>query len=170
MSWPAQNRWWDHVIIVFYIIAFLVIWLIEIEQVVIGDPENFNYPIWPPRYFVDLTHWWGDRFHGALYHRPAWYKLTIWYDLIFSWFVYLAGIYAFAKRKAWIKWPAIIQAAGLFIIVIYSAWQEVFGIYATEGKYIVLASMIPWAVVPGMIVRRCLSIERQSVKNDTGEG
>jgi hypothetical protein len=154
----------DHCIIAFYVMALLIIYLIEIEQLLIADPANFQYPFWPPRKLIDLTHWWGSAYHGTLYYRPAWYKATIWFDVLLSGPVYVAGIYAFWKKKSWIKFPALIQATFLLAIVLFSMWQEIFGVYAGEQKLVVLASMILWIVVPCIIVWRCMQINPRALR------
>ena len=158
MNWPDRNRWMDYFIVGFYSIAFLVIYLIEIEQLIIADPSNFNYPAWPPRAMVDLTHWWGEQYHHSLYYRPMWYKATIWVDIFFSGPVYLAGIYAFLKKKVWISFPALIQASMLIAIVFISILEECCGQYAGEEKMIVIGSMLLWLAAPVMVVFRTIQI------------
>ena len=162
MSWPEHDRYHDHIIAGFYALAFLVIYLIEIEQLIISDPVHFKYPVWPPGWLVDLTHWWGKEYHGALWARPAWYKATIWFDVCFSGPLYLAGIYAFQAKRKWIVYPALVHAVLLLLIVLFSACEEIYGVHAGDGKGVVLASMLLWAVVPAIIIRRTIQIARHS--------
>lgn len=157
-EWPAKYRFLDHVIVGFYAVAFLMIYLIEIEQLIIPDPGNFQYPLWPPARLVDLAHWWGANYHGGLYFRPAWYKATIWVDIFFSGPVYLAGIYAFSRKKRWIKYPAIIQASMLAVIVFISMYEEIWGQYAGDQVFIVVLSMALWLFVPLLVICRAAAI------------
>ena len=71
MTWPDRNRHLDYMIMGFYLVAFLIIYLEEIEQLIISNSGSFEYPAWPPRRLIDLTHWWGQQFHHTLYHRPS---------------------------------------------------------------------------------------------------
>ena len=164
IEWPARNRSVDYFIMAFYAGAFMVIYLLEIEQLVIADPENFDYPVWPPRKLVDLIQWWGLNYHGGLWARPAWYRATIWVDVFFSGPVYIAGIYAFYLKKAWIKYPAILQSFILIIIVFISAYEEIWGVYAGDQKVIVLTSMLLWMLGPMIVIMRCMQMGYQLEK------
>jgi hypothetical protein len=159
MHWPEGHRRIDYMIMAFYAMAFLVIWLIEIEQLVIADPRAFSYPLWPPRKLVDLTHWWGANFHEGLYIRPPWYQATIWVDVFFSGPVYLAGIYAVANRRPWIKYPAIIQASMLAVIVLISMYAEIYGTYGAGPRTVAALSMVPWLIVPLLIIWRMSQVK-----------
>ncbi|MCG3226792.1 MAG: hypothetical protein H7645_07725, partial [Candidatus Heimdallarchaeota archaeon] len=58
----------DISLIVFYIFNFIFIsYMFDIEQVVILDHSTygtgaFTYPVWPPKFIVDLNHWVGVNF------------------------------------------------------------------------------------------------------------
>lgn len=162
-QWPPGSRVTDYLIAGFYALALLVIALFELEQLTVADPASFSYPAWPPAPLVDLMHWWGRNFHEGLWERPAWYRLTIWLDVFISAPVYLAGIYAFLRRKAWIRYPAIIQASMLLAVVLVSAGAEVCGSYDAGSRVVAVLSMVPWALMPVVIIRRCLAIGRYSV-------
>jgi hypothetical protein len=72
--------------------------MIDIEQLVIAEPEQFNYPIWPPKWMVDLVHWYGRTFDGV----DGKTGLVAGDDLDDSLFFgpfYAVAIYAFIKGK-----------------------------------------------------------------------
>ena len=97
---PLKKRPVDIALIVFFIINFIFItYMIDIEQLVIADANNFQYPAWPPRWLVDLVHWYGKNFDPVLMARPAWWRATIWIDSLFFGPFYLIAIYAFVKGR-----------------------------------------------------------------------
>jgi len=51
---------------------------VDLEQIVISDPQRFVYPIWPPPPLVDLVHWWGTHFDPLQYARPPWWRPFRW--------------------------------------------------------------------------------------------
>ena len=70
---PLTKRPVDIALIVFFIINFFFItYMIDVEQLVIADPNNFTYPVWPPRWLVDLVHWYGKNFDPVLMANAAW--------------------------------------------------------------------------------------------------
>lgn len=97
---PLKKRPVDIALVIFFIINFIFItYMIDIEQLVIADASSFQYPVWPPRWLVDLVHWYGKNFDPVLMARPAWWRATIWIDSLFFGPFYLVAIYAFIKRK-----------------------------------------------------------------------
>ena len=82
---PLSKRPGDIVILVFiWINLIFIAYMVDVEQLVIANPDNFKYPLWPPAWVIDLTHWWGRNFDPVLIARPAWWKMTIWMILSFS--------------------------------------------------------------------------------------
>lgn len=70
---PLRQRKRDIAILIFFWINILFItYQVDLEQLVVPDPANFQYPIWPPRLMVDLIHWWGHNFDPVLIARPVW--------------------------------------------------------------------------------------------------
>ena len=67
----------DITLLVFFIFNFIFIsYKFDIEQSVVLDHSiwgtpAFQYPIWPPKFIVDLNHWVGTNFDPALLERPA---------------------------------------------------------------------------------------------------
>ena len=81
---PLGRRPTDWVILGFFVVNLLFItYIVDLEQLVIADPSNFAYPLWPPSFAVDLVHWWGRTFDPVLLARPMWWKMTIWIDVLF---------------------------------------------------------------------------------------
>lgn len=69
---PLKQRPVDIAILIFFLVNNLFItYMVDLEQLVIPDPYNFTYPIWPPPAVVDAAHLWGSRFdaaHQCAYH------------------------------------------------------------------------------------------------------
>ena len=84
----------------------------DLEQIMIKDVAEYkakNLSVaWPPKFWVDLTHWWGETADPLLLARPTWYETTIWWDVIWFGPFYLMAIYAFTFGKEWIRIPALI--------------------------------------------------------------
>ena len=101
---PIKKRPIDMYFVGFFLLNVLFITtIVDIEQLVIDDPSDFEYPLWPPAPFVDLIHWYGSNFDPPLMARPAWWRATIWIDQLFFLPFYLAAIHAFIKGKGWIR-------------------------------------------------------------------
>ena len=64
---PLRKRPIDIPIVVFFWINILFItYMVDFEQIAVRDPSNFDYPLWPPPWMVDLVHWWGNNFDPVL--------------------------------------------------------------------------------------------------------
>ncbi|MEE8146259.1 MAG: hypothetical protein V3T24_01540, partial [Longimicrobiales bacterium] len=62
-SVPLSGRRLDWIFIGFWILNLgLITYIVDLEQIVIDDPNQFEYPLWPPAFMVDLIHWWGASF------------------------------------------------------------------------------------------------------------
>jgi hypothetical protein len=56
-SLPISKRPIDIATVIFFIINLLFItYIVDLEQLVIADPNHFNYQVWPPSKLVDLVH------------------------------------------------------------------------------------------------------------------
>lgn len=152
---PLRERPLDVVYLVFFVINFgFITYMIDIEQIVIADPARFVYPIWPPRFAVDLIHWWALRFDPVVWHRAPWYRATIWIDsLVFGPF-YLAAIYAFVRAKNWIRVPALVWAGMMISIVTIILFEELAGPTPTPAPGIVAGANLPWLLFPFAVVWR----------------
>jgi hypothetical protein len=152
---PISKRKLDMVLIVFFIVnLFFITYIVDIEQIIIKDPNNFNYPFWPPAFLVNLVHWWGKNFDPVLMARPVWWKVTIWWDsLVFGPF-YAVAIYAYCKGKEWIRIPSIIWATLMLAGVAVILAEEMWGTYATPRRDVVLPANAGWVIFPLYILIR----------------
>lgn len=154
-SLSLRQRPWDYAFVVFFIINLVFItYIVDLEQIVIADPSNFTYPLWPPRFFVDIIHNYGRTFDPPQWHRPVWWQATIWLDAIFFGPFYLAAIYAFVKGKAWIRIPSVLWAGMLFTNVFIIMSEEYFGPTPTPKPMEVTLLNLPWALFPVFTVWR----------------
>src|SRR5688572_28065291 len=106
---PFRERKQDIALWIFFLVNFIFVTdQADIEQLVIRDPDNFTYPIWPPAYMVDFLHWYFENYDPLLYERPVWYTTIVVIDQIVYGPFYIAALYAFWKGKDWIRnWPII---------------------------------------------------------------
>lgn len=148
----------DIAILAFFFVNILFItYVVDVEQLTIpevADPADFAYPIWPPRPAVDLIHWWGRTFDPLLMARPAWWKATIWIDSLFFGPFYVAAIYAWIRRRNWIRIPGIIYGSTLITIVLVILAEERFGSHPSPNFPVVLMANLPWLVMPAIIIFR----------------
>ena len=152
---PLKKRPVDIALIVFFVInLFLITYMIDIEQLVIADAQHFTYPVWPPRWLVDLVHWYGKNFDPVLMARPAWWRATIWIDSLFFGPFYAIAIYAFIKGKNWIRFGAIIWAAVMLTNVSIILFEEINGQYATPELGRVLMANTAWVIFPLLVLYR----------------
>jgi hypothetical protein len=163
---PLKKRPLDIIIIVFFIINLIFItYMIDVEQLVISNPDNFQYPLWPPAWMVDLVHWYGRTFDPVLMARPAWWRATIWIDSIFFGPFYAIAIYAFWKGKNWIRFGSIVWASVMLTNVTIILFEEVNGVHASPELFRVFLANAAWVIFPVIVMYRMWkSIEPFSVK------
>jgi len=152
---PLKKRPLDIVLLSFFWINIIFItYLIDIEQLVISDVNNFDYPFWPPAFVVDLVHWWGNTFDPALMAREPWWRATIWIDVLYFGPYYIMAIYAFTKGKDWIRIPSIVYASMLLTNVTIILWEEILGSHASDQVGMVLFANAAWFIFPLLIIYR----------------
>ena len=152
---PLKKRPLDIVIIVFFIINLIFItYMIDVEQLVISNPDNFKYPLWPPAWMVDLVHWYGRTFDPVLMARPAWWRATIWIDSIFFGPFYAVAIYAFWKGKNWIRFGSIVWASVMLTNVTIILFEEVNGEHASPELFRVFLANAAWIIFPVIVMYR----------------
>lgn len=152
---PLSERKQDFAILGFFWVNILFItYQIDLEQLVIANTNDFEYPVWPLRPVIDMVHWWGSNFDPLLMERPMWWKMTIWIDLIFFGPFYVAGIYAFTKGKDWIRVPSIIYASVIMTNVTIILGEEIWGEHAGPNLAVVLFANGPWFLIPAFIIVR----------------
>jgi hypothetical protein len=155
---PLKKRAIDIAVIIFFIINFFfVTYMIDVEQLVIADPNNFQYPVWPPRWLIDLVHWYGKNFDPVLMARPAWWRATIWIDSLFFGPYYLVAVYAFIKGKNWIRFGSIIWASVMLTNVSIILFEEINGEHATPELIRVLLANAAWVIFPVIVLIRMWS-------------
>lgn len=152
---PLSSRRLDYIFIGFFLINLsFITYLVDLEQLVIADPRNFDYPLWPPAPLVDLVHWWGKNFDPVLLARPAWWRATIWIDALFFGPFYGFALYAFIKGMDWIRLPSVIWASVMMTNVTIILFEELVGAHATPERVLVLLVNVPWLLVPVGVIAR----------------
>jgi hypothetical protein len=145
----------DIALIVFFgINLFIITYMVDLEQLVIADPDHFRYPGWPPARVIDLVHWYGRHFDPLLMARPAWWRATIWIDALFFGPFYAVAIYAYAKGRNWIRFGSIMWASVMLTNVSIILFEEVNGEHATPELGRVLLSNAAWLVFPVIVLFR----------------
>lgn len=155
MTVPLRQRPYDFVFIVFFAINALVItYIVDLEQLVVSDPDNFRYPVWPPAPAIDLVHWWGENFDPLLMARPPFWQMTIWIDIIFFGPFYLFALYAFIRGRNWIKVPALVWSGTMLANVLIILMDERYGVTPAPNFGIVLAANAAWLLTPFLMMWR----------------
>jgi hypothetical protein len=157
---PLSRRPLDAVLIGFFVFNFAFItYTFDVEQVLILDTSNFEYPLWPPAAVIDLAHWYGRTWDPALLARPAWWRATIWIDLLVFGPFYAAAIYAYWKGKDWIRIPSVMWASIMMTNVTIILFEEVKGTYASDSLGMVFGANASWFVVPIIVLARMWNAE-----------
>ena len=152
---PFSQRRVDWIFVGFFLINFFFItYIVDIEQILIHDPNNYKQPIWPPEPFIRLIHWYGNSFDPLLMARPQWWKMTIWVDSLFYGPFYAFAIYAFIKGREWIRIPAFFYSGMMFMGVTIILGEEIAGPYATPHLPLVLGLNLPWLLTPIFLTLR----------------
>jgi len=154
-SIPLKKRPFDFALIIFFFINLVfVTYMIDVEQLVISNPDNFQYPLWPPAWMVDLVHWYGRTFDPVLIARPAWWRATIWIDSLFFGPFYVVAIYAFWIGKPWIRYGSIIWASVMLTNVSIILFEEVNGEHASPELFRVFLANAAWVIFPALVLIR----------------
>jgi len=152
---PLSKRPVDIALIVFFCVnLFFITYMVDLEQLVIADANHFQYPVWPPRWMVDLVHWYGHNFDPVLIARPAWWRATIWIDSIFFGPFYAVAIYAYWKGKNWIRFGSIVWSSVMLTNVTIILFEEVLGEHASPQIARVFLSNAAWVIFPLMVMYR----------------
>jgi hypothetical protein len=152
---PLSQRRIDILFLVFFIINLLVItYIVDLEQLVIADPSNFTYPVWPPAFMIDVIHNYGRTIDPLLIARPIWWKMTIWIDVLYFGPFYACAIYAFIKGKEWIRVPSLVWSGMMLSNVIIILGEEIAGPHASPQLPLVLLLNAPWLLMPLVMIYR----------------
>ena len=152
---PLSRRPLDVALVAFFVVNLcFTTYVVSLEQLVIVDPFHFTAPAWPPERLLALVHWWERSFDPLLLARPAWYRATIWLDVLVFGPFYAVAIYAFTRGRDWIRLPSVIWSSMLFTNVVIILFDELKGIHATPSPGVVVAANAPWLVVPLVVIWR----------------
>jgi hypothetical protein len=150
---PLSERKTDYIYLAFFFLnLFYITYIVDLEQLVIKNPDDFQYPLWPLPFLVDMVHWWGSNFDPLQWARPTWWKATIWLDVLLFGPYYAFAIYAFIKGKDWIRIPTIIYSSILFTNVFIIMSEEFWGPHASNAIVIVTIANAPWFLFPIFLV------------------
>ncbi len=152
---PLRKRPLDIAIVAYFLFNILFItYFFDLEQIVIPDVSHFSYPVWPPPFLVNLSHWWGRTFDPLLLARPVWWRATIWIDVVLFGPFYLFGIYGFTKGKRWIRMPSVIYSTVMITNVTIILSEEIWGPHASPAILAVIGANASWVVFPILIIIR----------------
>jgi hypothetical protein len=152
---PLRKRPLDVLFIVFFVVNVgFITYIVDLEQLVIRDPAHFSQPVWPPAPLVDLIHWYGRTFDPLLLARPAFWRMTIWIDVLLFGPFYVAASYAFVRARNWIRVPALVWSGLMTSNVLIILMEERYGVSATPHFGIVFAFNLPWLLMPVAMVLR----------------
>jgi hypothetical protein len=152
---PLRRRPLDIGLLVFFIVNLLFIsYVVSLEQIVISNPASFVHPLWPPRSAIALIHWWEKTFDPLLWARPAWYRATIWIDVLLFGPFYAVAIYAYARGREWIRIPSVLWTGMMLANVTIILFDEFLGVHASPHPMVALAANASWIVVPMIVLWR----------------
>jgi EXPERA (EXPanded EBP superfamily) len=152
---PLRRRRYDLIFVAFFLVNLgFITYIVDLEQLVVPDPAHFSYPVWPPRPLIDLIHWWGRNYDPLLMARPAFWRMTIWIDLIYFGPFYLAAIVAFLRGGNWIRVPALVWSGLMTANVLIILMEEQYGQWAAPHFGVVLGANLPWLLLPLAVVWR----------------
>jgi hypothetical protein len=146
---PLGQRKLDWVLVAFCAVnLFFITYFIDIEQLTVANPLHFHYPLWPPRPFVDLVHSYGQKYDPLLMARPAFWRMTIWIDVIWNGPFYVFAIYAIIRGREWIRVPALVWCGSMTAVVLIILSEEYNGVHRAPQFLVILALNLPWLLLP----------------------
>lgn len=152
---PLRKRPYDLIFVIFFVVnVTFVTYIIDLEALVIDDPNNFSYPVWPPPALVDLIHWYGNTYDPLLMARPPFWQMTMWIDVIFFGPFYLAAIYAFIRGRNWIRVPALVWSGTMMANVLIILMDERYGVTPAPNFLFVALLNLPWLAFPLLTIAR----------------
>lgn len=152
---PLRRRPLDIAILAYFLFNILfVTYFFDLEQIVIPNVAHFSYPVWPPPFLVNLSHWYGRTLDPLMLARPVWWRATIWIDVLLFGPYYVAAIYAFVRGKSWIRIPSIIYSSVMLTNVTIILSEEIWGPHATPALAAVVGANASWMIFPVLIIVR----------------
>jgi hypothetical protein len=151
-----RDRRLDLVLIAFFVVNLgFITYFFDIEQITVRDAVHFtHYPAWPPPAIVDLVHWYGNKWDPVLMNRPAFYRATIWIDVLAFGPFYAFAIYAFIRGRNWIRVPALVWSGVMMANVTMILFEERYGEFATSHFGMVAAANAGWFLFPVLVILR----------------
>lgn len=155
VSIPLRRRPLDVALLGFFVFNLLFVsYVISLEQIAISNPASFTPPVWPPRAAIALVHWWEKTYDPLLWARPAWYRATIWIDVLLFGPFYAAAIVAFLRGRDWIRLPSLVWAGLMFANVTIILFDELAGAYASPHPWVVVGANLSWIIMPLVMIWR----------------
>jgi hypothetical protein len=151
-----RNRRTDLIFIAFFVVNLgFITYFFDIEQITVPNAIHMSaYPAWPPGPIVDLVHWYGRQWDPLLMARPAFFRMTIWIDVVVFGPFYAFAIYAFVRGREWIRVPALVWSGVMMANVGIILFEERFGQFATPHFGMVLAANLAWFLLPVAVIAR----------------
>jgi hypothetical protein len=151
-----RDRRFDLVFVAFFVVNLgFITYFFDIEQITVPDAVHMaHYPAWPPGPIVDLVHWYGRHWDPLLMARPAFFRMTIWIDVIVFGPFYTFAIYAFIRGRDWIRVPALVWAGIMMANVGIILFEEHYGAFATSHFGMVLGANVTWFLFPVAVIVR----------------
>ena len=86
--------------------------------------------------------------------RPAFFRDTIWIDVLAFGPFYAFAIYAFIRGRDWIRVPALVWSGVMMANVTMILFEERYGEFATSHFGMVLGANLPWFLFPVAVIVR----------------
>ncbi|HEY2550173.1 MAG TPA: emopamil-binding family protein [Streptosporangiaceae bacterium] len=152
---PLRRRRLDWILLAFFAVNLgFITYFVDIEQLTVANAHHFQYPLWPPKGIVNLVHSYGSKYDPLLIARPAFWKMTIWIDVIWNGPFYVAAIYALIRGRDWLRMPALVWSGSMSAVVLIILAEEHSGVYRTPHFGIVLLLNLPWLALPAATILR----------------
>lgn len=126
----------------------------------VADPSHFSYPVWPLPPVVDAIHWWGRNFDPLVLARPLWWRALIWIEVLLYGPFYAVAIYAYVRRRDWIRIPSIMWATAMLMSVCVVLTEETLGPVRSAQLTAVWAANAGYIVFPLLVLARMIPAER----------
>ena len=152
---PLSRRKLDWIFIGFFAFNLLFVsYNISLEQLVVANPDRFEYPVWPLRPVIDAVHWWGRGFDPLLTARPPFFWSTIWIDVVYFGPFYAFALWAFVKGRDWIRNWALVWSGLMFANVSAILFEEWLGVHASHAPWTATLANAAWLVYPLLLAWR----------------
>jgi hypothetical protein len=153
---PLRRRPIDWIFVAFFAVNLgFITYFFDIEQITVTNAVHFTqYPAWPPKAIVDLVHWYGNNWDPVLMHRPAFYRATIWIDVLAFGPFYAFALCAFVRGRDWIRTPALVWAGVMMANVTMILFEERYGEFATRHFAFVASANAAWFLFPVAVIVR----------------